>query len=188
MNENQSGHLILTWGILSLVGILLVLGGGWMYQRQLERTQTLSMQAMLINVVIAQDLYQAKQHRLADKWSEIVRDIDRPASLEVQMQANAQQPTEYFMGFGKKAENRHNGYDVTLSVEADGQNGMLTARRVGSWLFSYQLQRALPDGKTQCDGKGLAKLICHDFEQTSRNLEIENLIPVPDADAASLKK
>lgn len=188
MKSSQSGGVILTWGVLSLVGILVVVTGGWLYQRQVERTSALSMQAMLVNVVIAQDLYEAKHHRLSDQWNNIVGDIARPAMLDVQMQANPQQPAEYFIGFGKNAITKRNGYEVSLSVAADGQSGSVTARRVGNWLFSYQLQRVLPDGKTQCSGKGLAKLVCHDFEQSSRDLEIENLVPVSNPSALNTEK
>ncbi|MBR3632704.1 MAG: hypothetical protein IKN49_06595 [Elusimicrobiaceae bacterium] len=188
MKSSQSGSAILTWSVLSFVGIMLVVGGYGLYQKQIEKTSALSMQAMLVNVVIAQDLYDAKHHRFSNQWSNIVGDVARPAMLEVQMQANPQQPAEYFIGFGKNAITKRNGYEVSLSVAADGQSGTVTARRVGSWLFSYQLQRVLPDGKTQCNGKGLAKFVCHDFEQTSRDLEVENLVPVSDPSALNTEK
>ena len=164
---------------LSVIIILLAAVAAFLLPRyvgQFEKTRALSMQAMLINVLIAQDAYYAKQGVFTDDWQTLLPNIEKPASLQPQLQAIAGQPQNYFIGFGQNAAKKQNGYIVSLALQEDKQSGTITATRTPNWFYAYQLRRALPVGKLECSGKN--KSFCNKIIHAVEEFELENLVPV----------
>ena len=81
--------------LVSVAGAIL----GAMYMRQFETTRAMSMQAMMVNVLIGEEIYHSKKGVYTDVWEEVLPYIDQPEILEVQLKAIAGQPQNYFFGF-----------------------------------------------------------------------------------------
>lgn len=167
---------------LGIAGVLLV-AGTWMglFAHRREYTGALSMQAMLINVSIAQEAYYHTHQHFTTQWADILPMVAKPASLQLRLRAVPDQPDTYLMEFGKAALLRPVTYEVVLSVAGQGTSGQLTARRTGSKWFSYQLVRSVPQGQTQCFSGWMGKYFCRRILEKSEQLELKNLIPVSSA-------
>ncbi len=174
-------------GICVVVVLFGILGGvfGPKYIKQIEQPQVLAMQAMMINIMIAQDTYYSKTGNYTDRWATLLPLLDQPASLEVQLQAVAGEPQKYFFGFGKKAIKKHCGYVVSLQLAADKQQGEITAERSKNLFYSYMLTQPFPAGEVQCISQKHAKNLCKNFLKQAQELSFKNLIPIPKQDAAA---
>ncbi len=149
------------------------------YFAKIEEARALSMQAMLINVSIAQEAYRAKYHAYTDDWSALMPFLARPASLQVSVR-KTDSPRQYFFGFGPGAAEKQDGFRVLLTLKESGRSGSVSAQRTGG--APYGLLRAFPDGQTQCHSdKKSGKAFCERFMQSSQNLELKNLVAVPAA-------
>lgn len=152
------------------------------YFAQLEKTQALSMQAMLVNTAIAQFLYHSKTQTYADNWADLMPYVNLPASLQVSTDAVPGQPAEYFFGFGPRGEKKQDGYNVTLRVQPDGKGGVISAARTGSAHYQYDLLRAFPQGQTECvAGRRADAAFCKVFLQMTQDLELKSLTPAEPA-------
>jgi len=177
--QSQTGYT--RRGIL-VVSILLVLGVGFLASRytwQFEKLRAMSMQAMLINVLMAEEVYFSKKGIYTDQWKELLPHIAQPESLEPHLQAIDGQPQQYFIGFGPKALAKQDGYQVSLSLQADKKNGFITAKRTPNLFYHYELKREIFEGETQCVSTGLGKGFCNKMEKIFEEFSVKNLIPVP---------
>lgn len=165
-----------------LLAVAVVLGlCAWLllplYFARIEEARALSMQAMLINVSIAQEAYRAQHQAYTDDWAALMPFLARPASLQVSVQ-KTDSPREYFFGFGPGAAKKQDGFRVLLSLKESGQSGSVSAQRTGG--APYGLLRAFPDGETQChSAKKSGEVFCERFTQSSQSLELKNLVAVP---------
>ena len=167
-------------GIVILAGVLCLLLPH--YVGQFEKTRAMSMQAMLINVLIAEDSYYGKQGVFTDKWQDLIKKITQPVMLEPQLQAVPNQPEKYFIGFGKDAAEKQNGYIVSLSVGADKQSGRISAVRTKNWFYRYELSREFPNGDLQCKGKWTQRFYTKLIRAVDE-FELKNLTPVVQSEA-----
>ena len=158
------------------------------YVGQFEKLRIMSMQAMLINVVIAEDLYQAKHGSYTDQWNELMPYVTQPETLELQLKEVSGQPQTYFFGFGKNAARKQRGYWVSLSLQADKKNGMITAVRTNNWLYPYELRLPFPLGYVDCRGSRLARGLCKRFQADVEELQLTNLKAVPSSPTKNSEK
>lgn len=174
-------------GILA-VAVLIALAA-WVflpkYFAQLEKTQALSMQAMLVNTVIAEYAYYAKNNAFTDEWTALLPYLTEPASLEITSHAVKDKPADYFFGFGPRAKRKQDGYIVTLRLQPNGQGGAVSAARTGSVRYGYTLLRAFPEGETECVADARAdSAFCQAFSQAVQELELSlntSAAPAPQA-------
>ena len=168
---------------LCVVIVLLGIALGFLLPRyfgQFEKLRAMSMQAMLINVLIAEDLYREKNGVYTDRWNDLLPYVSQPESLEPQLKAVTNQAHTYFFGFGKNAARSQRGYWVSLQVKEDKKSGTITARRTPNGWYHYELNRAFPDGDaTACIGGKMSGNFCKHFLTDVEGLEVKNLIPVP---------
>lgn len=146
------------------------------YFAQMEKTEALSMQAMLIDAAIAQESLYAKQQQYTAQWAVLVPYMSQPASLQPVVIPSVSHAGECFFGFGPSAAKKQDGYQVFLSVDEDGQGGLLRAVRTGG-AAAYTLTRAFPDGTTQCTQEGKGRF-CELFSSYTEPFELKNLVPV----------
>lgn len=157
-----------------LAGIL-----GWfgmIYFRQLEKTEALAMQSILINVAIVQDKYAVAHQHYADQWAAILPQVALPNGLKTTVTPVPQDPAQYLFSFG---DNPNKGYRVSLQVNPKEKQGFVVALREGSWWYHYELRRNFAQDKTECLGSKMNKRFCHYFLQFTQPLEFENLISAP---------
>lgn len=169
------------FGILVVAFILAL--AAWLllprYFFQLEKTQSLSMQAMLVNIAIAEESYFAKHQSYTDNWQELISLVAQPATLEITSRPLDQSASDYFFGFGRKGAHHSNGFVVTLRLMPDGASGMITAARTGSVRHRYDLIRPFPEGQTDCLAEnGTSTKFCDRFLEAVEIFEIKNLVPV----------
>ena len=182
--NKQAGYTVR--GII-VVLVLLGIAAGFLVPRyfwQFEKLRAMSMQAMLINVMIAQEAYHAKEGTYTDKWADLLAYVSQPESLETQLQAVAGEPQKYFFGFGKNAAKKQKGYMVSLSVAQDKQGGTISAVRTHSLLYKYTFTRAFPDGDTQCVASGRQERFCKKIMSVFEEFSLSNLVPVPAQNAS----
>ena len=145
---------------------------------QRERIQALSMQAMLVNVAIAEERYYQQHKQFTAKWQDIEKDVVSPDSLEVNIVPPAENANEVLMTFAQKNPSAQNGFWLRLQPETDGQSVQLVARRVGGGWFAYVLTKQVPADKNSCEAKGLSRWFCERFLKEAEQLELANLVPV----------
>ena len=173
-------------GLCVVILIVAVICGvfGPRYVGQFENTRAMGMQAMLINVLIAQTIYHAKTGDYTDVWENILPYVDKPEILEVQLKPVTGQPQKYFIGFGKNAAAKQNGYFVSLQLNEDKKSGQITAMRSKNWFYGYELKIDFPDGKLQCIAQKRATHFCAKLLQALDNLELQPLLPAQNAEPA----
>lgn len=145
---------------------------------QQERIQALSMQAMLVNIAIAEEKYQHQYGQFTQQWQEIEKEVVQPDSLQVQIRPQADQPGVVWMSFAQQDASSKNGYWVRVQPSVDGQSVALSAQRVGSRLFEYVLTKAVPANQDNCTAKWTARWFCKRFLRETKQMELANLIPV----------
>ena len=182
---NKKGMSGCNWLILLVV----LAGGAWWalpkYFGQLERTNALSMQAMLVEATIAEEKVFFKQKKYTSQWKELVPHMQLSPTLQVEIKPLANE-SDYFFGFYPKAAQQENGYRVSVQLAADKKSGVVKAQRTGSHLYAYELERSFPDGKTHCLATR-GKALCKQVEQAIEELELVNLEPVSAEQANSEK-
>lgn len=168
------------FGIL-LVAFILALSAWLLLPRyffQLEKRQSLSMQAMLVNISIAEEIYYAKHQTYTDDWHELISLVPQPAMLEITSRPIEQAASDYFFGFGRKGTHHSNGFIVTLRLSPDGTSGIITAARTGSVRLRYDLIRPFPKGKTDCLAESeTSNEFCEHFSKFTERFEIKNVLP-----------
>ncbi len=152
------------------------------YFALLEKNASLSMQAMLVNISIAEEKYYAKHQHYTENWAYLLPSVAMPASLQV-----VSRPMEnrtHFFGFGNRAKHKKDGFIVSVSVDPDGQQGIVTARRTGNVRYQYTLQREFPFGDApSCDpASRAARTLCKNFQETAAMLELKNLVPISESE------
>lgn len=155
---------------------------------QQEKINALSMQAMLVNIIAAEDAYDGRYHRYTDRWEQILSAVARPKTLQVAWAPVPEQPTQYRMGFGKDPGALEHGYVVSLQVNSDGKNGSVKAVRENKRGYQYSLERAFEEGETQCVNQHYSKYFCRWFEKNASALELKNLISVPQKKSEEAEK
>ena len=170
MKKSKIGLLICVIGLVVAGGVL-----GFVYMGQLEKTEALPMQTILVNTAIAQEKYYAAHQTYTTEWKTILPQIALPTGRNTLVTAVAGKPEQYLFSF---SDNPKDGYLVSLQVNADGQRGIITAVRQGSRWYHYRLERAFPEGETQCLAGKMNQKFCHDFWQATQPLEVKNLVPV----------
>lgn len=163
-----------------VVAILLVAVGWYVLPRyfgQLEKTQALAMQVMLINASITEERFYAKHKAYSAQWSEVIDSLETSPLLQLEKEPIANDPSAYFMGFGKNAVKNKNGFRVILDISADKESGVVKAQRVGSWFYKYELSVPFPEGKTNCISKK-NQAFCARFQKDISLLDVSNLVPV----------
>ena len=149
------------------------------YFAQLEKDKSMPMQAMLINISIAENAYYDKNKTYTDNWQELMPFLTLPGTLQITTAPVSSINSDYFFGFGPRGKKKTNGFIVTLRIMPDGKSGTITAARTGSIRHRYDLVRPFPKGDTDClpEGKNGAKF-CQDFLQAFPIVELKNLVPV----------
>ena len=169
------------FGIL-IIALILALAAWLLLPRyffQLEKNQSLSMQAMLVNIAIAEESYFAKHQAYTDNWQELISLVAQPATLEITGKPLPPSSSDYFFGFGRKGTHHSNGFIVTLRLMPDGASGIITAARSGSVRHRYDLIRPFPQGQTGCLAESeTSSEFCDQFLQTVEIFEVKNLVPV----------
>ena len=148
------------------------------YAGQFEKLRALSMQAMLVNVVIAQAQYHQAYGKYTDQWSELLPYVAQPETLEPELEQVAGEPYTYFFGFGKNAARKQRGYRVSLQIDADQNGGMITAVRTPNWFYSYTLTSPFPQENTNCRSSKMSRRFCEQFLANVAELDLKNLVPV----------
>ncbi len=166
------------FGILVVAFILAL--SAWLllprYFFQLEKNQSISMQAILINISIAEEIYHAKHQAYTNNWQELIPWVPQPATLEITSRPT-NNSADYFFGFGRKGMQHGNGFIVTLRLLPDGNSGIITASRTGSVRHRYDLIRPFPDGQTDCLAESASSNeFCKKFLETVKNFEIKKLV------------
>ena len=157
---------------------------GFVYIRQFEQTRAMAMQAMMINVLIGEELYQVKKGIYTDRWEEVLPYIEQPEILGVQSKAIAGQPQNYFFGFDKNAIAKQKGYIVSLRIDENKEGGSVQAVPNKNGFYRYELKQDFPMGKLQCISQKRATRFCAKLQEVTEGLELKNLIPVPQKDSA----
>ena len=170
--------------VVSVILAVAVAVLGPIYVGQLEQTRAMSMQAMLINVLIGQESYRAKNGTYTDSWQAVLPYVAQPEILEPQLQAIAGQAQNYFFGFGKNAAKKQVGYIVSLQLSEDKQSGTLRAQRSKNWFYKYALKRDFPDGELLCVSERGAKHFCARLLNSTDALELKNLTPAKEQEPA----
>ena len=186
MKEQIKNKRGISWRGLCVCVILVGVGLGFLLPRyfgQFENLRAMSMQAMLVNVMIAEDQYQAKKGSYTDRWTELLPYVTQPETLEPELEAVAGRPDTYFFGFGKNAARKHRGYWVSLTVQPDKKSGTVKAVRTSNWLYNYELNRLFPEGNTNCTGTKMSRRFCKRFLTAIEGLELKNLVPVTKEEA-----
>lgn len=168
------------FGIL-VVALILALSAWLLLPRyffQLEKNQSLSMQAILINISIAEEIYHAKHQTYTDNWQELIALVAQPATLEITSRPT-DNSADYFFGFGRKGTQHGNGFIVTLRLLPDGTSGIITASRTGSVRHRYDLIRPFPDGQTDCLAESeTSNEFCKQFLKTVKTFEIKKVVSI----------
>ena len=149
------------------------------YLGQFEKVRVLSMHAMLINVLVAQEQYHAAKGIYTDQWTELLPYVVQPDIMEVELENVGDDPHTYFFGFGKNAARKQRGYWVSLKIDADQKNGTITAKRTANWFYHYELTQPFPDGHVTCKGLKRSQRFCKHFLASVEELSLTNLIPAP---------
>lgn len=171
------------WGVTAVLMAVALGFLGPKYVGQFETLRVMSMQAMLINVVIGQELYKAEHGNYTDQWSEVLPYVTQPDILQVKLQPVQGKPQTYFFGFGKKAVSKQQGYRVSLQLNEEPNGGLITALRTDNLFYDYKLTRPFPEGNVDCTGAKKSRRFCQRFLAAAEELELRNLIPVPNQTA-----
>jgi len=177
MTTNACGFTVR--GLLVVIVLLAVAGGyfGFRFFGQLERTQALSMQLMLVNTAIAEGRFYEKEKKYTAQWGDLLPLLDKTSVMKVQFSPVPKQPDTYFMGFKEQAVRDQNGFVVQIRLQDDGESGTMTARRVGSRWYAYELTFPFPEGETLCSSSR-NRSFCIKLQKTVEALDVKNLIPV----------
>ncbi len=174
---NKRGVALYKW----VVYLVLLAAGCWLggkYVAQLEKTEALSMQAMLVETTIAQEQVFAKTKQYTTDWTTLLPLMTFSPVLQVETKPLPGQGS-YFFGFGSNAAKNDKGFEVHLQITADGQSGTVTATRIHSLFYSYQLIRAFPNGEITTCTATKGKSFCKHISQDISALELNNLAIVP---------
>ena len=177
MTTNACGFTVR--GLLVVIVLLAAAGGyfGFRFFGQLERTQALSMQVMLVNTAIAEERVYEKEKKYTVRWGDLLPLLDRTSVMPVQLSPVPKQPDTYFMGFKEQAVRDQNGFVVQIRLQDDGESGTITARRVGSRWYAYELSFPFPVGEMLCSSSR-NRSFCIKLQKTVDALDVKNLVPV----------
>ncbi len=180
LKNNRSGFTLT--GLLT-VAVLLALAAWFLFPRywaQLEKTQSLSMQAVIIAISTAEDAYFAQHQTYSEQWADLLPYLQLPSTLQVKASPMENNPADFFFSFNNKQKKQTDGFTVTLRLLPQGQGGTITASRNGALRHRYDLIRTFPQGSTQCLAQATAaESLCQQFMEQTELLELQNLIPAP---------